>query len=140
MNFTRFCLLAGVLMLCAVGCSTPESRIEKNQTVFQSLPPDVQTKIRSGQVEVGFAPAWVKMALGEPDRRYTRSTETGTVEVWGYRSHKPALSFGLGVAGGGGSSSVGGGVGVSTGRSRDEDQVRIVFANGKVTAVEKTIR
>jgi hypothetical protein len=141
LRFTSFAVLATALLLSFSACSsTPESRIGKNQALFQSLPGDVQQKIRAGQVEVGFTPDMTLLALGEPDRRYKRTTSSGESEVWAYRDRGPALSFGLGVGGGGGSTGVGAGVGVSTRGDRDEDKLRLVFEGGKVSSIERVSR
>jgi hypothetical protein len=126
-----------VMMILAAGCSTTTSRIDKNQTAFAAASPDVQAKIRAGHVDVGFTIEQVMMALGEPDRRFTRTTEKGVAEVWAYADHGPAFSFGMGVGGGGGSTSVGTGVMVNTGGNRDSDRIRVVFDGGRVSALEK---
>lgn len=129
-------VLAGLVMFAA-GCSTTASRIEKNQAAFAAASPEVQAKIRAGQVDVGFTLDQVMIALGEPDRRFTRTTEKGVSEVWAYADHGPAFSFGMGVGGGGGSTSVGTGVMVNTGGNRDSDRLRVVFDGGRVIALEK---
>ena len=126
--------LAALVLLTA--CSTVDSRIKKDQAAFDALPAETQKKIREGRVEIGFTPQMVTMALGAPERRYTRSTESGTAEVWAYRDKGPTFGFGIGVGGGGGSTAVGGGVGVSTGGNREDDKLRVVIAGGKVTAIE----
>jgi predicted small secreted protein len=125
-----------VFSALATGCSTTEGRIKDHQAAFQSLPPEQQQKIRAGEVDVGFSQEMVVMALGEPDRRYTRTAADGTTEVWAYRSKAPALSFGIGVGGGGGGTAVGGGVGISTG-DRSDDRLRVLFKDGRVIALER---
>lgn len=130
-------LLPG-LMLCALlsACSTPDSRIDSNRAAFDKLPAEVQQKIRAGKVEVGYTPAMVKMALGEPTRTLTRKTESGDAEVWVYTESKPQISLGFGIGSGGRHS--GGGVGVATGTGgRDDDEkARVEFRAGLVTSVE----
>ena len=130
------------LVVFAAGCSSPSKRISKNQQLFDTFPAEVQSAIRAGNVDIGFTPEMVVMALGEPARRYTRTTERGASEVWAYKSSgmSPSFSFGLGMGmgmRGGGRTAVGSGVGVSTGGGHADDRVRIVFENGKVTAVEQ---
>lgn len=120
------------------GCASTSRRISRNQELFDTFPADVQAGIRAGNVDVGFTPEMVMMALGEPDRRYTRITEHGAFEVWAYRSRAtPRVSLGLGIGGGSGRTSVGTSVGVATGGDRADDRVRVVFSNGKVTSVEQ---
>jgi hypothetical protein len=140
MNTLRASMIFCFFALFSTGCSTADSRIKDNQAAFNALPADTQQKIREGKVEVGYAPEWVTMALGKPDRVYTRTTEKGTSEIWAYRDTKPSFSFGLGVGGGGGGTRVGTGVGLTTGGDRYDDKLRVVFADGKVTALETTKR
>lgn len=127
-------ILALVAALFA-GCSTTSSRISKNQSLFDTFPAEVQAGIRAGKVDIGYTPEMVMMALGEPSRRYTRTTQNGSSEVWAYQSKAPSVSLGLGI-GSGGRTSIGTGVGVSTGDRRD-DKVRVIFEGGKVSAVEQ---
>lgn len=135
-----FALIPALAFALLTGCSTPDSRIKSNQAAFNALPADSQAKIRAGKIEVGYTQAMVLMALGDPDRRYTRTSEKGQSEVWAYRDKGPAFSVGLGIGGGGGRSSMGGGIGVSTAGDRDEDKMRVVFEGGKVTATETSTR
>lgn len=139
-RFVSVSALSTFVLLAALGCSSPGSRIKANQAAFDALPAETQTKIRAGKVEVGYTAAMVKMALGEPDRRYTRTTEKGSSEVWAYRDRGPALSLGFGVGGGSGSTGMGAGIGVSTAGDRDEDKIRVVLEGDKVTAVESSSR
>lgn len=137
-TFSRAVVLSLFLGLAA--CSTPESRIGKNQAAFDSYPADVQAKIRAKQVDVGFTAEQVLMALGEPDHRSTRTDAKGSAEVWGYRDRKPRISLGIGVGGGGGGTSVGAGVGVSSDDGYRDDVLRVILRDGKVSAVERTTR
>ena len=133
---TTLATLAAALLLA--GCSTVSSRISKNQQLFDTWPENVQTSVRAGQVEVGFTPEMVTMALGEPSRRYTRSTSQGSSEVWAYQSKGPSISFGLGIGGGIGRTGIGTGLGVIAGGDRSDDKMRVIFEEGKVSAVEQT--
>jgi hypothetical protein len=136
----NFLAAMAAFVLIVAGCSTTDSRIKNHQAAFDAEPPAVQAKIRAGQIDIGFSPEQVTMALGKPDRSYTRTTARGTSEIWAYEDHKPAFSFGVGVAGGGGSTMVGSGVAVSTGNDRFDDKLRVVFEGGRVTAVETRSR
>lgn len=129
-------LTLGLAAALLAGCSTTSGRIKKNQQLFDSYPVDVQSNIRNGKVDINYTPDMVLMALGEPDRRYGRTTEQGTSEVWAYTSKAPTFSFGLGVGGGGGRTGIGTGAGVTTGGNSDE-KVRVVFQEGKVVSVEQ---
>jgi len=120
-------------------CSTTDSRISEHQASFQSLSPEDQARIRKGDVEVGFTEDMVMMAMGKPDRRYSRTTDKGTVDIWAYQSKAPAISIGFGIGGGSGHTGVGAGVGMSTG-DRSDDRVRIVFQDHRVTTIERAAK
>jgi hypothetical protein len=131
--------LLSLLLVVALlgGCtSTPDTRIAKSRATFDQLPAEAQQKIKAGQVEVGFTPEMVQLALGDPDRVFTRHSDRGDTEVWGYRTRGPRFSIGIGMGTFGRHSSVGGGVGVSTGGDDPEEKVRVEFRDGKVTAVD----
>jgi hypothetical protein len=138
---TKLLLLASSLaLLAAAGCSTVDSRIAKNRAAFESWPPGVQSTVIQGRIAPGFTPDQVRVALGEPDRVWTRTTSDGTSEVWGYRDRRPRFSFGVGVGMGSWSGSHGtfGGVGIGTGGGyRDDEKMGVVFdRTGRVTSIE----
>ncbi len=81
---TIFLLLTSVGLLLAVGCSTPAARIERNPEAFNRLDPAEQQLIREGKVGIGFTPEMVKLALGDPDKVFTRTDASGTNETWSY--------------------------------------------------------
>jgi outer membrane protein assembly factor BamE (lipoprotein component of BamABCDE complex) len=83
----RTLVTAGLMMvglLALAGCSTPASRIEQNKELFNTFAPDVQASIRQGKIDIGFTRDMVFMALGKPDRQYSRTTESGQSEIWSY--------------------------------------------------------
>ncbi len=136
MNLRAVFILA-VPALVACGCTTAD-RISRNPALFDSWPPLVQRLVEAGDIALGFTPDQVRMALGEPDHVYARTTAAGTDEVWGYRSHKPRFTVGIGVAGGGGSTRVAGGTVLSSGGPYDDEVMRVIFSRGQVSAIEKT--
>jgi hypothetical protein len=81
-----FLALAGLLL--AAGCATPEARIKQNPDLFATLSPADQDLIRQGKVGIGFTPDMVKLALGDPDRVYTRTDANGTNETWSYTTYE----------------------------------------------------
>jgi hypothetical protein len=138
MNVLR--LLPPLLFAALAACASTGSRIHDNQAAFDGYPPAVQQKIRAGQADIGFSPEQVRMALGEPDRRFTRTAAEGTSEVWAYRDSGPTFSFGVGGGSFGSHSGVGGGVGVATAGDAPEDKLRVVFVNGAVASIEKAVQ
>ncbi|CAM2899433.1 hypothetical protein RAHE111665_06035 [Rariglobus hedericola] len=129
-----------MLITLSAGCSSsPQSRISKNQGAYDSYPAEVRTAISKGEVQVGFNPDQVKLALGAPDRVLTRKSSSGDSEVWVYRDKSPSFGLGLGVGLGGGPVGVGAGVNTS-GREFPDEKMRVVFTAGRVTAIEQTER
>jgi hypothetical protein len=126
--------------MLAAGCSTVDSRIAKNRSAFNTWPPAVQDKVVVGQIDVGFTPDQVAVALGEPDRVFTRTTADGTSQIWSYRDRGPRFSFGVGVGMGSWGSRGGsfGGVGIGTGSGyHDAEKLGVVFGpDGRVSAIE----
>lgn len=133
--------LLHIFMLAALlpACASSSSRISQEQSTFDSYPPAVQEKIRAGEVGIGFTPTQVRLALGKPDRIYSRETAAGAAEVWAYRESRSAFSFGVGGFSGGGSG-VGAGVGLGTSPDAGEEKTRVTFTAGLVSAVEQSAR
>ena len=140
MKKTLFPLAFVFLTLIAAGCATVDSRIAKHREVFNTWPPAVQDKVVLGQIDIGFTVDQVRVALGEPDRVFTRTTADGTSQVWSYRDRGPRFGFGVGIGMGsfgrhGGSF---GGVGVGSGTGyRDDEKIGVVIdATGRVSSIE----
>ena len=130
-------ILAGFL----AGCSTPATRINRNLALFNSLPASDQELVKQGRVAVGFTTDAVRLALGDPDRIYTRTDVGGQSESWVYSTW----------------SSRGGGMIYYRGYyhhgfpgmyhywmdfdDREEvERFRVIIKDGKVTAVEEMRR
>lgn len=75
-------LLCGLVL--SAGCTTPAGRIKRNPGLFASFPPEIQENVKQGKIEIGYDRDMVYIALGDPDRRYSRRTSAGDVEVWAY--------------------------------------------------------
>jgi hypothetical protein len=86
MKTSKFFLLfaAALGLWLAAGCSTPETRIQKNPDAFSRLTPAQQDMIKKGQVGLGFDETMVHLALGDPDRIRTRVSAEGATQVWIY--------------------------------------------------------
>ncbi len=136
---TRFALLAAAVALTLAACSTPQSRVSHDRADFDASPPAVQEKIGKGQIDVGFSPAQVQLALGKPDRKYSQKTAgANDQEVWVYYAHgaHPGVGVGLGFFSGGGPVATGISVG-SGGPVEEEPSTRVVFEKGAVVSIEK---
>lgn len=81
------CCILGLVL--TAGClSTPDKRIAKAPEVFAAFPPDIQARVRKGEIDIGFTPDMVRMALGRPSRMLTRKTAAGEIEVWIYTAYR----------------------------------------------------
>jgi hypothetical protein len=54
-------------------------------------------RAHGGRVAVFRNRRMVEIALGRPDRIYTRTTEAGTTDVWAYLDERPRFTVGVGV-------------------------------------------
>lgn len=81
-------LILKVALVLAVmglaGCVSPDTRIAKSPEIYAALPADQQELVRQGRVARGFSRDAVRLALGEPDRRWTRTDALGVHDVWSY--------------------------------------------------------
>jgi hypothetical protein len=129
-------LLSAVLL--ATGCvsSTPQSRISQNREAYSRYPSNVQRMISAGMVDVGFTPEMVRLALGAPNREFSRQTENGSTEVWVYHDSSPRFSIGFGIGSYGRHSATSVGVATSTGDYDRDERVRVAFRDGHVTEIE----
>ena len=64
--------------------STPDTRIRKNQALFDSFSPEQQALIRQGIVGIGFTPDMVSIAMGTADQVRTSTTAQGQQTIWIY--------------------------------------------------------
>ena len=72
-------------ILVLAGCaSTPQSRIEKNTTLFARLEPQDQMKIQNGDIDLGYTPEMVLLAKGEPKERSEKHSQGRVIIVWTY--------------------------------------------------------
>ncbi|HVS53713.1 MAG TPA: hypothetical protein VHD62_15260 [Opitutaceae bacterium] len=133
-------VIFGAALLLAAGCASVDSRIAKNRAAFDAWPPAVQDKIVRGQIDVGFTREQVAVALGEPDRVFTRTTADGTAEVWSYRDRGPRVSFGFGIGSIGRHSATSIGVSTTSGYRSDEKLGVVFDRNGNVASIEQVVR
>lgn len=137
MRALALCLAAALL----AACSSVDTRIKKHQAEFDSYPPEIQQKIRAGQVDPGFTFNQVEMALGAPDRTYTESSPGKEREIWSYGGGtEPRVGFGVGY-GSWHRGGVGTGVAVGSGPGYAyEDRITVVFEGGRVVNVRRRDR
>ena len=145
MTSVRSACLALPLLLLLAGCATPAHRIEQNRELFDSLPVAAQARIRGGQIDLGFAPDMVRIALGEPQRRLVRRAAGNDIEIWLYLDmvrryeRQRATLDGLSVSGPGGIRSVNGSAWVDVMQEREFVRTRVEFRNGVVTVIEEPV-
>jgi hypothetical protein len=135
----RGALWLALAALPLAACSTISSRIAKNQALFDSYTPEVQQKIRAGEIAVGFTPEMVVMAWGEPSRRDQVIGEDYVADVWTWTRSVPGIGIGMGSGG-----YYGGHVGVGTGvlvgnDAYREDRAQVEFRNGKVATFRNRV-
>ena len=132
-----------VLLLLAGCASTPSQRIEKNQAVFDSFPVAAQARIRGGQIDLGFNPDMVRIALGEPGRKLVCRTAEGETEIWLYLDQVTTYDRqrveldGLTVSGPGSVHAIGGGAWINVLQEKEIIRMRVEFKNGAVTLIEE---
>ena len=134
------------LLLLLAGCATPAHRIEQNRELFDSLPIATQARIRGGQIDLGFTPEMVRIALGEPQRKLLRRAPGGDAEIWLYLDvvrryeRQRADIDGLSLSGTGGIRSAGGSAWINVLQEREFIRLRAEFQNGAVSAIEEPLQ
>lgn len=145
MNRLRTACVLLPLALLLAGCATPAKRIQQNQELFDTFPVAAQARIRGGQIDLGFTPDMVRIALGEPHRKTLRRAADGETEIWLYldsvrRYDRQRVDVdGLSVSGPGGLRSLGGSAWINVEQSREFVRVRVEFQNGVATAIEEPV-
>lgn len=123
-----FSPFAAVLVLAALfaGCATPDTRIHRSPEVFARLTPAQQALVRQGKVAIGFDADAVRLAVGLPDRKWTRMDAAGTREVWSYSTWENDRGQPL--------------YHVSYPGLREHEYFKVIFGpDGKVVAIEEDI-
>jgi len=130
-------------LLLLAGCvATPADRIAKNPELFAALPVADQDRIRLGQIELGFTPDMVRLALGDPDRHMVRRAVDGTAEIWFYvetvnRYERQRVDIdGLSVRTPGGVRTTGGDAWITILEEKEFVRLRVEFRDGKVAVIE----
>jgi len=84
LRFLAVLMIVTTLTGCVDSQLFRERRITHNQEAFNSFSPDIQAKIRAGEIDIGFSQTMVYLAWGKADRIYTRITAQGAATVWDY--------------------------------------------------------
>jgi hypothetical protein len=120
------------------GCATPDARIKRSPEVFERLSPEHQALVKEGRVAIGFDTEAVQLAVGEPDRRWTRTDAAGTSEVWSYIAWENDLGQPL-YRGWYHGYAVAPSYYLNAPSRREREYFKVVFGtDGKVSAVEQT--
>lgn len=121
------------LFALLASCRGPSlaQRIDAGMQEFDSWPPEVQEAIREERVEVGFTPAQVEMAWGEPDYVTRETRAGGEVERWIWEKKSMPIGIGVGMGSSGRRSGVGGSVGTTIGGNTRVER-SVIFENGVV--------
>jgi hypothetical protein len=133
------------LAVLLAGGAPPPKRKHQNQELFDSFPVAAQARIRGGQIDLGFTPDMVRIALGDPQRKTLRRAAAGETEIWFYldsirRYDRQRVDVdGLSLSGPGGLRSLGGSAWINVEQSREIVRVRVEFQNGAVAAIEEPV-
>ena len=136
------CLRSVILLfsLLLIGCATTQSRITQHQEAFDQLSVERREMIVNGQVDIGFTPAMVYMALGAPHRKMLQKTLEGESTGWVYLRTRTEF-YSIDPAGilycRRGRSSIAPMTGT---RQVPYEAVRVRFQNGGVVSIESQAR
>ena len=87
-KWSVMCVCALALCGCVSDQQLIESRIRRNQAVFDTYPAETQLRIRHGVIQVGDTAEMVRMAFGNPTRVRERKTAAGTQNIWLYDQYE----------------------------------------------------
>lgn len=129
------------------GCNTFATRAEQKSETFNSLDPATKDRLHQGMINVGDTPDMVYIALGVPDAKRQKVTASGREVSWIYRTYYqdywgPELvgyhRYFAPYGGRGAWAVYWGPIDPALRYERSEDNMRVTFMNGRVTAVEQT--
>ena len=79
--------LFAALALLLGACSTIDSRINEKSDAYYNADEATRAKLDQGQIDIGFSPDMVYIALGQPDSKRQRVTADGVTETWIYSTY-----------------------------------------------------
>lgn len=80
---------AAVLLLPNCTPSTPQTRIDRNYSLYESLPPRHQELVSQGRIEKGMSKQGVYLAFGQPSRKSEGFRDGASFERWDYTGLRP---------------------------------------------------
>lgn len=83
------------MLLAACVPATPTARIEREPSVFQSLPPQHQQLVREGRICNGMSKDGVRLAWGRPDAVYEGSRKGRNADRWDFFHLRPVFVDGF---------------------------------------------
>lgn len=90
---TRILLLlaASALALLSTSCviSSPQTRIDRDYSLYQSLPPKHQELVQRGEIAEGMSKSAVYLAWGNPSRKVQGHRDDADFERWDYTRLQP---------------------------------------------------
>jgi hypothetical protein len=138
-----FALLA---LACLTGCNTFDRRAQQKADVFATLSPETRERLKNKAIVVGDTPDMVFIALGKPDETQSTTTAAGEAITWIYNRYWQEYQ-GEAYAGvrprtvtnpkTGAVSIFYEPVRQPVYASRQQPYLRIAFATGKVTSIER---
>lgn len=131
-----------ILVLCAAllaGCATqPDARIRRSPEIFARLTAEQQELVKAGKAGIGFDQDAVRLAMGEPDRKWTRTDASGVREMWIYTDWENTAGQPLMRGWYHGYQTVSPAYYLNAPARRERDRFKVVFgADGKVAAIEQ---
>ncbi len=83
-------MAAAVLLFSACQSATPQTRIQENPALYESLPHADQALVAQGRIRNGMSPQAVYLAWGAPNSQpYVGQTGKKRVERWVYTTLQP---------------------------------------------------
>ena len=76
-----------LLANCTIG--TPQARIDRNYSLFESLPAKHQALVSQGRIAKGMSKSGVFLALGDPSRKSEGFRNDAMFERWDYARLQP---------------------------------------------------
>jgi hypothetical protein len=87
--FTSFATAMGALLLANCTMGTPQSRIDGNYSLYESLPAKHQELVSQGKIAKGMSKSAVFLALGNPSRKSEGFRDDTHFERWNYTRLQP---------------------------------------------------